>query len=194
MCTADDPTKRMTDFLILRMSQMHSNHDHKENMAHAAVVVTLGLAGAMVSAESWPPKWIEELCISGKAMALVGVVIPWLFIHVYMRWQLRNRRAAAIYVASFLKVLRNWAITPPTAEDLKPCDKDPSKVNKVDFLIDFLIPWNRSNVTADEGIKGYPTALVKELERNSTGAIKGEAIVTFGSLLLGLLIVVRALV
>lgn len=194
MCTADDPTKRMIDFLTLRMSQMQSYHDHKENMAHAAVVLSLGLAGAMVSANSWPPTWIVGLCIPGKAIALVGVVILWLFIHVYMRWQLRNRRAAAIYVASFLKVLRTWAITPPTAEDLKPWDKDPPKVNKVHFLIDFLIPWKRSNITADEEIKGYPTALVTELLRNSTGAIKGEAIVTYGSLLLGLLIAVRALV
>ncbi len=186
-------SKRVTDFLVLCMSRMHSYHDHKETMAHAAMLVTLALAAAVLSTTPWPPQWVPAFPIPSKAVAFVGVAALWLFIHIYMRWQLRNRRVAAVYVAALLKVLRAWATSPPTADQLKPWDQSPTPVARIHVVLDFLIPWKGSNVTTDEGIKGYPTALVKELLRATTGATKGEAIVTYGSLLLGLLLVVRAL-
>jgi hypothetical protein len=119
MIGQNDKVTRMIDFLNLRMSQMHSYHDHKENMAHAAVVVAIGLVGTVLGTQIWPPSWVHSLCVSSKAMASIGAVTVWLFIHVYMRWQLRNRRVAAIYVASLLKVLRDWVISPPTEVQLK---------------------------------------------------------------------------
>jgi len=193
MTGQDDKEKRMIDFLNLRMSQMHSYHDHKENMAHAAVVVALGLVGAVLSIQTWPPSWVPSLCVSSKTMAFIGIVAVWLLIHVYMRWQLRNRRVAAIYVAALLKVLRAWATSPPTEEQLKAWEQDPLPRVKIHDFINFLIPWKRSNVTADEELKGYPTAFVKELQQSSTGAVWSEYIVTYGSLLLGLFLVVRTL-
>ena len=72
-------------------------------------------------------------------------------------------------------------------------EQDPPQEAKIHCFIDLLIPWKRSNVIADEGLKGYPTAFVKELQQGSTGAVWGEAIVTYGSLLLGLFLVARTL-
>ena|SRR5712692_10568637 len=162
-------------------------------MAHAAIVVSLAFVGAVMSAEPWPPTWVPTVRIQNSRLAFVGVMALWFCIHAYIRWQLRNRRIAAIYVAALLKVLRAWATTPPKPEDLKPWEEDPARPAKVHCLIDsLLIPWKWADVTADEGIKGYPTAFVQELQGARTGALKGEVIVSYGSLLLGLLLVVRA--
>ena len=193
MTDGEERIKRVTELLVLRTSQMHTYHNHKETMAHAAILVTLVLVAAVLSTKPWPPEWVPAFRIPSKAVAFVGVAALWFFIHIYMRWQLRNRRAAAIYVAALLKVLRDWATSPPSDDQLKPSDQTFPRVARIHVVLDFLVPWKWSSVTADEEIKGYPTALVDELRRASTGATKGEAIVTYGSLLLGLLLVVRAL-
>lgn len=193
MTEREEQIKRVTDFLVTRMSQMQSYHNHKETMAHAAILVALALVGALLSATSWPPPWVPAFRIPSKAVAFVGVAVLWLFIHIYMRWQLRNRRAAAIYVAALLKVLLAWATSPPTDDQLKPWDQAPPRVARIHLVLDFLIPWKRSNVTADEEIRGYPAAVATELLQTSTAAMKGEAVVTYGSLLLGLVLVIRAL-
>ena len=62
MSEREEQIKRLTDLLVIRMSQMHSYHDHKETMAHAAMLVTLALVGALLSATSWPPTWVPAFC------------------------------------------------------------------------------------------------------------------------------------
>ena len=193
MIERDDTVKRVSDFLVLRMSQLDRYHDHKETMAHGAVLVSLALFGAVLSTAPWPPQWVPTFCIRSQAVAFVGVVVLWFFIHIYMRWQLRNRRAAAIYVVALLKILRTWATTPPSADQLKPWDQSPQRPARIHIVLDYLIPWRWASAPDDEELRGYPIALVEELQRLRTHAITGESIVTYGSLLLGLLLAVKAL-
>jgi small-conductance mechanosensitive channel len=183
----------MTDLLFARMSHVHSYHDHKETMAHAAILVTLALAAGVLSATPWPPQWVPTLRISSKAVAFVAVVALWLLIHIYMRWQLRKRRVAAVYYAAILKVLRTWATNPPSAKELTPWGEPPPRVGKFDVFLDLMF-WPGSDLTSDEEITGYPTQLVKILRETKTGATTGEVIVTAGSLLIGVLIIVRGLI
>lgn len=190
----DNRVTRMKDFLYVRMSQMHSYHDHKETMAHAALLVSLGLVGAVLGTKDWPPDWVPSVSLWEKAVASIGVLTVWFLIHYYMRWELRNRRIAAMYVESFLKVLRNWEISPP--ENLVVYVKEKDQPTGVRFhrAIDHFIPWKRSNVIPDDGLEGYPVDFVNELKQSRSGCFKGEAIVSYGSLLLGLLLLVRMLI
>jgi hypothetical protein len=110
-----------------------------------------------------------------------------------MRWQLRNRRVAAQYVACLLKILRSWANTPPSDKDLDPYRTSLPPTSKIHFYIDFLVPWKWARVPSDEGMQGYPTIMVTEYLKTSTGAVLGEKIVSYGSILLWLIMVVRAL-
>ena len=194
-----EKAERVTEFLTLCMGQMHSYHDHKERMAHAAVLVQLALVGAVLSTTHWPPQWVSAISIPSWvswAVASLGVAALWWLTHIYMRWQLKNRRVAAIYVAVFLKVLRAWAASPPNDEELNVCKELTPHQKKV-----------LSKVTPDEGIKGYPNAFVDELVEQvtlpstgaiegekppGTGAFEGEKIVTKSSYFLGLILVVRA--
>ena len=185
--------KRITDFLELRLSQMHSYHNHKETMAHAAILVALAFVGAVLSSSTWPPQWIPPLQVSSRGVAAVGVTMVWLVIHVYMRWQMRNRRVAALYVACLLKVLRRWADTPPSEEDLKPYQDTIPPTHKIHFYVDLLIPWKWARVPSDEGMQGYPTAMVTEYLKTDTGALFAENLVSYGSIMLVLVLLVRAL-
>lgn len=185
--------KRITDFLELRLSQMHSYHNHKETMAHAAILVALAFVGAVLSSSPWPPQWIPPVQVSSRGVAAVAVTIVWLVIHVNMRWQMRARRVAALYVACLLKVLRRWADTPPSEEELKPYQDTIPSTHKIHFYVDLLIPWKSARVPSDEGMQGYPTAMVTEYLRTDTDALFAENLVTYGSIVLGLVLLVKAL-
>lgn len=67
---------------------------------------------------------------------------------------------------------------------LHPIQSDLARLLK---RLECVLPDTLFFETAKEPFKGYPTALVTELLRNGTG-FKGEAVVVYGSLLLGLLI------
>ncbi|MCK4340217.1 MAG: hypothetical protein KAY37_00655 [Phycisphaerae bacterium] len=110
---AQESVDRWREFLTLRMEQMHSYHDHKENMAHAALLLNLGLVGAMLSADKAFPTWIGDKCVCSRMAGMLAILAIWFLIHIYMRWQLRKRRIAANYNNAFLKVLRAWAGNPP---------------------------------------------------------------------------------
>lgn len=183
--------ERVTAFLELRMSQMHSYHDHKETMAHATILVALAYVGAIISSTNWPPDWVTTVCVSSDVVAALGALAVWFFIHVYMRWQLRNRRVAALYVACLLTILRQWANSPPSSDDLTPYEGGAPKVPRIHTLVDFIVPWKFAHVPSDEGMLGYPRRVVEEYRNIGTGAMFAENLVTYGSLMLGLLILVR---
>jgi hypothetical protein len=183
--------KRVTAFLELRMSQMHSYHDHKETMAHAALLVALAYVGAILSTDPWPPSWVPAVSVSQGVVAMSGTIAVWLFIHVYMRWQLRNRRVAAQYVACLLQLLRSWANTPPSDDDLKPCEEKQAAGSKVNTWIDLFVPWEAARVLSDEGMGGYPTAMARAYRETATGALWAEKLVSYGSIVLGLILLAK---
>jgi hypothetical protein len=90
--------ERAEQFLRDLLPQMNSLHDHKENLAHAAMAVMAGLVGAILVMDDWPPDWLDYSYsyFCPKVVASIVFAILWLLIHVYMRWQLRQRRSAAI--------------------------------------------------------------------------------------------------
>jgi len=186
--------ERIVDFLETRLSQMHSYHDHKEKMAqaHAALLVQLALVAAVVGIDQWPPSWVPGTDIVARMSSLAAATLVWLLIHIYIRWQLRNRRVAALYVTALLSTLRRWAHEPPTEEDLRPYLPKEKSSSQVVFL-DYLIPRKWAPVPTDEGLAGYPKAMVDEYLGSRTGALTGESLVTYGSLALYLILLVRAM-
>jgi hypothetical protein len=201
------PKDQAKELLSLGMSRMESYHDHKETMAHAALLVQLAIAGGMLAMDPWPPTWVPALRLSSKTLATAMVLIIAFLVHVYMRWQLQRRRAAALYVGAILKVLLQWGYRVPTDEELRPWPRPPSCPSvKVGFgrvgqvlkallgaLLDSIITWKSHRVFTDEGLVDYPAGFVKELLKAETGAMQAERLVTYGSLLLMVIVLVRGL-
>lgn len=102
MTSSHDPNEKLAELLLSLKGQYHN---HKETMAHASILLQIGLAAWIISMKHWPPKWIPAIKISETWVAFTGFTIFWLLIHVYMWWQLKKRENAAKHVDSLLMAL-----------------------------------------------------------------------------------------
>ena len=190
MGTDPDPRiGRHTKLLELLLAQSETYHNHKETMAHAGVVLQIALVAGMVSVDHWPPPWVPEVHVSARLIIAVAFVALWLLIHVFVRWQLRNRRSAALTNAAFLRTLRKWATTPPTDDDLKPYQVGSSQKPRVRiFLDEYLIPLPSATLHYDVDKVGYPSGMVQEwIDQESnlgTRAVRAEWLLWIGSILI----------
>lgn len=190
MGTDTDPRiERHTKLLELLLAQSETYHNHKETMAHAGVLLQIALVAGMVSVDPWPPSWVPEVHISARVLIAVAFVALWLLIHVFVRWQLRNRRSAALTNAACLRTLRKWATTPPTDDDLKPYQvKSSQKPSVRIFLDEDFIPPPSVTLHYDVDKEDYPSGMVQEWinqEGNlGTGAVRAEWLLLIGSILI----------
>lgn len=184
------------DMLKVLFEQGELYHSHKETTAHAGVTLQFGLMAGVLSLSSpLPPSWVPSISLSPKFLLVFGFVALWLLFHVFIRWQLRNRRWAAIWNAALTATLRNWAATPPTPADMAPFALQGVQAKRSRLLIacDLLFPCTGASLHSDVSRFGWPTALVNmwvEQERTGTGALGAEWLLWLGSvfaLVVGLL-------
>ena len=176
-----------------RLDRWSTYHDHKETMAHAAILVSLGLVAGVLGTPAWD-SWAPKVDLSPRLVATVGVVFVWFLLHLYIRWQLRNRRIAALSTRAYRRVLRNWATNPPTQDELQPNDKElgcSSAKRKFDKWV-FPLEGTILEKDLDEGFVGLPRAIVEEFKAGSTGASRAERLVSIGSLLFGVLLILNS--
>ncbi len=176
-----------------RLDRWSTYHDHKETMAHAAILVSLGLVAGVVATPAWD-SWAPSVDLSQRLIATVGVVLAWFLLHLYIRWQLRNRRIAAMSARAYRRVLRTWETSRPTPADLQPNDK-PLGCSSVKRTIDkwiFPLDGTIREEDLDEGFVGLRRVIVKEFEAASTGASNAERLVSIGSLLLGVVLILNS--
>ena len=170
---------------------MNSYHDHKENLAHAAILVMGGMVGSILLTAPWPPKWITYTC--PKLLAFIVFSFLWFLIHLYMRWQLRQRRSAAIMFSAATRKLTAWIEQPPAPDELKPSTKQPPGCfNMFLFYLDHLIVCRKGILI--EHIAGlYPNCLVVsyERERKEMHQIPSEWLLTLASFFLYFLVILR---
>jgi hypothetical protein len=182
--------ERAEKFVRDLLSYMNSYHDHKENLAHASIAVMGGLVGSILITDTWPPKWMT--CFSPKIITLI-VFILWVLIHVYMRWQLRQRRSAAIMFNAATRKLAEWIERTPTPNDFELRIQQPSRrLNKVWFLLDHFLVF-RQGILFEHNARLYPNwiMVLYERERKEMHGILAEWILTVVSIGLGSLVLLR---
>ena len=79
-------------------------HDHKETMAHAAVLIQLGIVAVLFRMDCWP---LQDS--SHQIAVFIGYVLMWAIISGYMLWQLDKRREAACQVKELIEFLEGKA-------------------------------------------------------------------------------------
>ncbi|MHC4440198.1 MAG: hypothetical protein ACYS3S_22835, partial [Planctomycetota bacterium] len=183
---------QVKELMLLRLSQMHSYHDHKETMAHAGLLVGLVLLGSVLGASSWPPSWVPDIQIPARFVAMFGVCLLWLLIHIYVRWQLRNRRVAALYTDSLLMLLRKWTYKKPSQDQLKQYQNEddlksfntifPERSRLFDFIDKFVFPVKSAFLPSEEGMKDYPAEFVAIMIKTRNGATAHEFWLSLGSI------------
>jgi len=190
MCDENELVNRAKQFAECLLSDNKIYHNHKETMAHACVVLEIALFGWIMSKDEWAIVidigWIKFLLV------LIGI---WLPLHLYMRWELRNRRWSAIQDIG-IRVFLARCVTKPKIQDFQPFEEKIQYPDCYCFskLIDHVIPFFRGGLQAENSAHGYPIALVKALRnaaRDKNWSLYfGEWLPSFLSLfLLGILLV-----
>ncbi len=182
----------------LLLVQANVDHNQKEKMAHGAFLVMLAISGAVISSEKWPPNWVPDIFISSKTIAVLGLTIVWLSIHVFIRFQLRLMRHSAILYGGVLRALINWITHPPSLEELKVFDPSEKKMKiknkKLINALDLVIPIPSGKVEPDVELEGFPIAIVQELKcqfEKGTGALFSEYILSYGSFFIFVCVLAR---
>ena len=85
--------------------------ESKENFAVAALAVFLGSVATALASRDWPPQFAQQR----PGLILAAFTIAWLLVAVYIRYQLRKRRWAALRVSGCEWLLAEWLPVSPRA-------------------------------------------------------------------------------
>jgi len=123
-----------------------------------------------------------------------SIVDIWILPHLLLRWQLRNRRFAALDTAAILTALSKWITNPPPLSGMAVTpQKNVHLSRKVHpckdrcyILLDYIFPFPHCSPPPPEG--GLPKCLSKIIQNHcrnpqrNTHALVGEWLVTAGSI------------
>jgi hypothetical protein len=188
-----DRIARSFRLLEIMLDQINSYHNHKETMANAGMIVQLGVTAGILSGIPWLPTWLKSMqicaCISPKFLTIAAYCAIWGLINVFIRWQLRNRRWAALFSSAVVEVLRRWANSDPTPTDLDPYrERSPLPEKRfADFIDTYIAPNRSAGLYSDVSREGWPNALGEEWRKKAQAYMKepipAEWLLSLGSLL-----------
>lgn len=171
----DDDNKQ---FAYAFLADRESYHSQKENSAYAIFLVEAGLFGVL-----WTTSTLRDLMDVVPNPPLVVsllVAFTWCLFHVLLRWQLRNRRIAALQVATLLH-----AITDHLAKRPEPPQQVPVVGGAVSKFLDYFVPRPKSTIVGDVELQQFPEwyrIRYLTLQGKGTGASFGEIFPTYGSI------------
>ncbi|MDD1779531.1 MAG: hypothetical protein LUQ65_15315 [Candidatus Helarchaeota archaeon] len=176
---------------------MGNYYVRSETMALSGVVAMIALIVAVLNATQWPPQWVPQCfpLILRHILALFGLFILWFILHIYIQWQLRNRRAAAIMQSAAIRALAGWVTREPRDDDLikKPSEKTRPKLRRRHYFI----PPPRAALHHDIERMDCPAWLAGAIEKEEQcwRKSKVECFITIGSvIILFIMMILRTLI
>jgi hypothetical protein len=153
-------------------------------MAYGGLTIFAAVVGAVMISDNWPPKaWGSY----ARELALLAITVFWFAVLAYLRFQLRNRRWAALRMAGCEHILAMWASSTLEAGHCKASHRRSSSSRPWCVkMIDFLIFPLKGAVVAIQSPKPngaqdlYPSIAVTEWETQETrgtNALKHERLV-----------------
>ena len=175
----EDQFSYLWKYTELTLSSQNSYHHHKERMAYFAFLLSATLCTWVITSTTFPPTWIVDFLgyPSGTLVVLMVFICVWFLLHQYIKWQLMNRRLAALSVAALSRALRSWSVKRPSNNQLRVASKQEIEV--------FLKDHAHLNI-GDIKIAGTPYPLLKfilEQHEHGTGATKAENIMIASNVL-----------
>jgi hypothetical protein len=178
---------KLTEYLRLKLEMWETYHNHKENMANAGFLVQLSLFSGMVTQAIWPPEWVANVTTLPKLGTFSVFLLLWFLIHYYTRWQLINKRVAAMYYAGFDNALLHITTKRLSQEDLAICDEDTHAPSPWKDFLSKIIYVPHGYLQMDASIKGLPLFVSREIKTlfsKGSGAVTLEVLITYTSILL----------
>ena len=188
-----EAANRVVEFARGEIDRYAGYQRHKESMAYTGLALLAGVSGFVLTSTNWPPQeWGCYRQLFG-GLALTGL---WAAMLVYLRFQLRNRRWAALRVAGCERVLVSWATDKLDYERLGAARRSQIEESATwRRLLDWIWPQEMclpamKNLEKDY----YPGVLVdawEEVEKSGTAAIENERLIFVTGWTLFFLTIVR---
>ena len=174
--SADDKNQ-MRSYVLAVHERFADFRDSKETMAFAGLAVFLGAVSTALVSRDWPPVFAQ-----GRPwLVILAFAVLWLLVAVYLRYQLRNRRWAALRVAGCDWLLAEWLPESPQAmAKAKSTPARPPTPSSFVLALDVLWPLRRAVVAIDPKLEVYPTEIEESWLRageRSTAALSLEYII-----------------
>lgn len=159
MCDSINQIDKVRDFVWTFQLHYGSYHNHKENMAHAAMAAQVALTIAVMTWDKWPP---ECWNVQGVLLRL-GIWLLWIALYLYTGWEMVLRRwSATVGVA-----IEVCASKLSKIESLENYEKsEVNQVGRIYELISFLLwlPWTCDCFDVKPKERKYPQQLLDEIE------------------------------
>jgi hypothetical protein len=174
-------------FAYAFLSDRESYHSHKETSAYTIFAVEAAFFGALVTTE-WFARILRSSC-SPKLIAFTFIVPIWVLVHIFMRWQLTNRRIAALQVGTILTALLDHlkGVEDDSKVGHKVSQQSGKKITWKMRLLNLFVPVYSATVKGDLDLERFPDWYTKRyvaFQEKGTGALTGEWFPTIGSLLI----------
>ena len=177
----------MQNYLALKIELWETYHNHKENMANAGFLVQLSLFGSIIAEGLWPPSWVGKIIDLPELGTFLVYFILWFLIHYYTRWQLINKRIAALYYSGYNDSFLYFTINEITSDDKVINCEESHETNRLKDFISKIFYIPRGFTKMDATIKGLPNFIairIKSKFKQSSGAETLEVLITYTSFLL----------
>ena len=168
------------EFAYAFLADRENYHAQKETSAYAVFLVETGLFGALITTNT-VPDFLKHSSGSGTVLVLF-IIFVWCLLHVFMRWQLRNRRIAALQVGTLILALTD-NLNNRSSSDVKSIQWD-CWINK---YLDYVVPIPKSTYQGDIDLVQYPDwfrVRYAIMQEKGTKASFGEIFPTYGSILM----------
>jgi hypothetical protein len=101
----------MTEIELIKVIRSHyaEYHNHKETMAYSIFALEGAFFIGLFLLSTWPPS-VQKM---DRSLLALIFAITWMLFHSALRFQLRNRRLAAIFVAGSIDALTKSAEVSP---------------------------------------------------------------------------------
>lgn len=194
---SDTPQGRLVVLIQTELGRESGYHRHKEAMAYSGLALFVGVVGAVLISKEWPPMaWGDNR----ETFGALALLLLWIGVLKYLRFQLQMRRRAALRVTGLQIVLARWACDDLDLNGLK-AKRRPAfdQMPLWQCLVDLVWP-QQASVRVMNGLKDpeppWPDVLVDawiEAEKLGTEAIRHERLIIVSAWVLFIVSIFRTL-
>jgi len=164
--------EQLRTFVYDALDRYSSYRDNKESMAYVGLTLFTGAVATALASKDWPPAFAANR----PWLIILAFTLLWFFVILYLRYQLRRRRWAALRVAGCEWLLAEWLPDSPNAMakgGVAP-SRETQRVSLLVKIVDHILPLSHSvAVIKPEVPPVYPAEIEDAWLRAEAGKGRG---------------------
>jgi len=177
----------ISEYLKTKLTIWEAYHNHKENMSNAGFLIQISLFGSIVAEGLWPPSWVKEITDLPELYTFIMYFTLWFLVHYYTRWQLINKRVAAMYFSGFDSAYLYFINNEIKDKDMKCEHKGSHSSSKFKDFVNKVIYFPGGFQKMDATLDNIPDFIATRIQKkfdSGSGADTLEILITYTSITL----------